>query len=58
MSDAAGVKPREPILERLRRLGLRNEPANSQLRRVFRTKRYRRDLDEITFNKPNANKTK
>jgi hypothetical protein len=50
--------PREPILQRLARLGLKNDSAGARPRRVIRTKRYRRELDEITFSKPNINKTK
>jgi hypothetical protein len=58
MSDSTGRAPREPMLERLKRLGLANGPRGPDPRRVARTKRYYRDLDEISFNKPNPNKTK
>jgi hypothetical protein len=44
--------PREPATRRLARLGLTSGPAGNGPRRVFRTKRYRRDLDEITLSRP------
>jgi hypothetical protein len=52
MSDGAGKAPREPILERLARLGLKNTPGPDPTRQAFRTKRFYRDLDEITFSRP------
>ena len=61
MSDAPAKPPREPMRERLKRLGLTNGPPGPDPRRVLRTKRYYRDLDEISFTKPykpNTNKTK
>jgi hypothetical protein len=44
--------------DRLRRLGLHSTPGKDPVGRQFRTKRFYRELDEITFNKPNPNKTK
>lgn len=58
MSDPAAKPPREPMHERLKRLGLKNDPGGDPPRRLMRTKRYYRDLDEISFNKPFTDKTK
>lgn len=58
MSDTAAKPPREPMKDRLRRLGLHSTPGKDPVGRQFRTKRFYRELDEITFNKPNPNKTK
>jgi hypothetical protein len=52
MTDKAGKTPRESVRERLARLGFKYDPACSSPRRVVRTVRYRRELDEITFSKP------
>jgi hypothetical protein len=47
--------PREPVKDRLARLGLRQEPDPSWKRdpsRFYLTRRRRRELDEITLSKP------
>jgi hypothetical protein len=54
MSDVPERPPREPILERLRRLGLRNDPSSN---RPVSSRRHRLRMDEITFSKPNTNDT-
>ncbi len=50
--------PREPMAAKLARLGLKQEtgwtPGPS---RFVLSRRHRRELDEVTFNKPNPNKT-
>jgi hypothetical protein len=58
MTAPAEKKLREPMKDRLRRLGLHSTPGKDPVGHVFRTKRFYRELDEITFNKPNPNKTK
>jgi hypothetical protein len=58
VSDSLERPPREPMRDRLKRLGLTNGPPGPDPKRVTRTKRYYRDLDEISFNKPYTNKTK
>jgi hypothetical protein len=58
MTAPAEKKQREPMKDRLRRLGLHSTPGKDPTRRVIRTKRYYRELDEVYFNKPNPNKTK
>jgi hypothetical protein len=59
MSRPEFCGPREPASHRLARLGVKSRPPSSAApQRVIRTKRYYRDLDEISFNKPNPNKTK
>jgi hypothetical protein len=58
MTAPAEKKQREPMKDRLRRLGLYSTPGKDPTGRVFRTKRFYRELYEISFNKPNPNKTK
>jgi hypothetical protein len=45
--------PREPMRDRLARLGIKPEPGwKHDSSRFYLTRRARRDLDEITLSKP------
>jgi hypothetical protein len=61
VSDPIQKPPREPTLDRLRRLGLKNTPGSDPTRQVFRGRRYYREQDENILgrlNIPDTNKTK
>jgi hypothetical protein len=47
----------EQHAERRKRLGLTVDPDYKAPRPYHLSKRYKRELDEITFSKPNPNKT-
>jgi hypothetical protein len=56
MSDEK--KPRETMAQKLARLGLKQEPTWTHgPSRFALSRRRRRELDEVEFNKPNPNKT-
>ena len=57
MSGAGKFGPREPVAERLKRLGIKLDPSNNRPQPRYRSRRHWRELDEITFSKPNTNKT-
>jgi hypothetical protein len=51
-------KPRETIAQKLARLGLKQEPGWTHgPSKFYLSRRRRRELDEVPFNKPNPNKT-
>lgn len=52
MNAPAEKKPREPMKDRLRRLGLHSTPGKDPVGRRLRTKRYYLELNEVNFNKP------